>query len=390
MAVNRRRPPAAALRYVAEDGHTGYAEAADRLVAALRGSGVGVEYLALTDWVHGADVATVPSGRDEAPGRTARSGAPTVAHLVPEHYPRLRSVVPPGPLVGHTVWETAALPAHWPDLLAVVDRLVVPTEWNRQIFREGGVTTPVAVVPHVIDDVDGDSVDLGLDLRNDDVVFSTIGRWSQRKAPDLTVRAFLAAFTHRDPVVLVVKSDPVVEYSIVPGGGPRGRIRASPGFEIAHLLRGHPDPPRMHLAVDRWSAERVRALHRRADCFVSLTHGEGWGVGLFDALTHGGAVVTTGWGAPVEWMGPEADGLVGFELVPVHHVATASYSPDQHWAEPDLDHAVELLRAVARDPAAAKDRAARTRDHVREAFAPAVVADHFGHVVLDGVGPGPA
>ena len=39
------------------------------LVAALRGSGVGVEYLALTDWVHGADVATVPSGRDEAPGR---------------------------------------------------------------------------------------------------------------------------------------------------------------------------------------------------------------------------------------------------------------------------------------------------------------------------------
>ena len=42
----------------------------------------------------------------------------------------------------------------------------------------------------------------------------------------------------------------------------------------------------------------------------------------------------------------------------------ASYSPDQQWAAPDLDHAVDVLRAVVADPDAARTRARSRADRV--------------------------
>jgi hypothetical protein len=55
----------------------------------------------------------------------------------------------------------------------------------------------------------------------------------------------------------------------------------------------------------------------------------------------------------------------------------ASYTADQQWAEPDLDHAVDLLRAVVADAAQARRRAEPARDRVRERYAPARVAQRF-------------
>ena len=40
------------------------------------------------------------------------------------------------------------------------------------------------------------------------------------------------------------------------------------------------------------------AIHAIGDCYVSLTHGEGWGMGAFDAATLGKPVLITGWGSP--------------------------------------------------------------------------------------------
>ena len=64
---------------------------------------------------------------------------PTVAHLVPEYYPLVQSVLDGGPFVAHTVWESDRLPQHWPDLLNATDLVVVPTAWNRDVFVASGV-----------------------------------------------------------------------------------------------------------------------------------------------------------------------------------------------------------------------------------------------------------
>ena len=110
---------------------------------------------------------------------------------------------------------------------------------------------------------------------------------------------------------------------------------------------------------------------------MGLARGEGWGIGAFDAAAHGNPVVATGWGGYLAYLAPEHAFLVDHDLVHVEHHAYASYSPDQRWAEPSIEHTVEQLRAVARDLPAARRRAAPLAERVRTEFGPNEVARRF-------------
>jgi glycosyltransferase involved in cell wall biosynthesis len=100
-------------------------------------------------------------------------------------------------------------------------------------------------------------------------------------------------------------------------------------------------------------------------------------MGAFDAAAYGNAVIATGWGGFLEYLDDDSAFLVDNTLIPVEHHAHRSYSSDQHWAAPDLDHAVDVLRAVAADPDAARARGALARDRVLDRYAPARVAATF-------------
>lgn len=373
------------LRYVAEDAPSGYGDAAHRLVAALRASGTRVQLRGWASPHMGLEPAMLPFSRDELPAEVAPPGAPTVAHLVPEHYPHVRTVVGGGPLVAHTVWETDRLPQHWPALLDATDHVVVPTAWNRDVFAGSGVQAPISVVPHVAcDPVEVEAARAhpngAFDLPDDVVVFYCIGRWDQRKLMSHAVEAYLEAFTGDDPVRLVVKTGPHIE--MPPEGAWAGRSLAwSTAGQVAKLVSRRRNPAAVQLEVGIWDDRQIAALHTRGDVHVSLTRGEGWGLGAVDAATYGNPVVATGWGAFPEVLDAEATWFVGYQLVPAIHTAVASYSPDQRWAEPDVAHAAELLRLVAADLSAARARAAPQRDRLRRELAPAVVAARFTDVV---------
>ncbi len=318
----------------------------------------------------------MPFSRDELPGERAVAGAPTVAHLVPEYLPLVRGVLEArpdtGPLVSHTVWETDRVPAHWPALLNDVDLIVVPSEWNRQVFAEGGVTTPSVAVPHVVcDPVPGsDDAMAALGLPDDVVVFYAIGRWDERKAMFHTVRADLEAFTADDPVVLVVKTGVRIEMPPAEGWGADTRFAYTTGWQVAQLVRHYARPAAVRVEPATWTDDQVAALHTRGDCFVGLARGEGWGIGAFDACAYGNPVIATGWGGYLEFLTPEHASLVDHELVHVHHHAYASYSADQRWAEPSIEHAAHQMREVARDLHGARTGPPRSRLECSRSSAP--------------------
>jgi glycosyltransferase involved in cell wall biosynthesis len=372
----RRTQATAALRYVAEDAPTGYGEAADRLVRAVRGAGTRVEYRGWSNTRGGAAPALVPFSRDPLPHESAPPGAPTVAHLVPEYYPLVQSVLDAGPFVAHTVWESDRLPQHWPELLNATDLVIVPTEWNRELFVASGVDAPVVVVPHVATVPDPGDRGAGLGLDPDDFVFYTIGRWDERKAVFLAVEAYLRAFTADDPVVLVVKTGPRLEMPPGEWGAGNPRSWTTP-WQVASLVRGFRNPARVHLEVETWTDDRIAGLHERGDCYLTLARGEGWGIGAFDASAYGNPVVATGWGGFLEYLDDGSAFLVDHTLTPVEHNAFASYSPDQQWAAPDVDHAVDMLRTVVADPIAARARAAIARERVLARYGPDRVAATF-------------
>ena len=361
------------MRYLAEDDPSGYGESSYRLVSALRAAGLAVEYRAWNIASQTQPPHIGPYSRDPH-SAIVEKDAPTVAHLVPEHYPEVREQIGNGQLIGHTVWETDRLPKHWPELLNGADRVVVPCEWNRETFIGSGVTVPISVVPHVAcSPWPGDHGE-PLGLPDDITVFYTIARWDTRKAPWLTVHAFLKAFSADDPVALVVKTRPDDRVRIL---GRWASCRTI-GLQVASLLPDHPRPPRIMLEMhDDWSDARIAGLHTRGDCFISLSRGEGWGLGAFDACAYGNPVVATGWGGPLTYLNSNEAWLVDHELIPVEHETPSSYSPDQRWAAPDLEHASELLRQIAADVPGARRRCAPLRDRVQTTYAPNIVAQQL-------------
>jgi glycosyltransferase involved in cell wall biosynthesis len=106
------------------------------------------------------------------------------------------------------------------------------------------------------------------------------------------------------------------------------------------------------LVTQELSDDELGGLHLRGDCFVSLCHGEGWGLGSFDAAAHGKPVVTTGFGGQLDYL-HGSPLLVDYEPVPVHDgTRWGTYTPDQRWAEPDIEHAAEPAQAMTIAPGA--------------------------------------
>ena len=251
-----------------------------------------------------------------------------IVHTVPEYFPFWTAAEPGRTIIGNTVWETTAIPRHWAPLLNAVDHLLVPCHWNKSVFEQSGVTTPIDVVPHVAADAAETPDDADRD-DGDGYVFYTINTWTHRKALPLTVAAFCEAFTASDPTTLVIKTTSR-DFTAT---GLRRRLRPTSAGALRRLVRRFPRPPRVRLITDDLSDAQMRRLHRRGDCYVSLCRGEGWGIGAFDAATYGKPVVMTAFGGQLDYLAADHAYLVGSDLVPVTDPESAlSYSPDQRWA----------------------------------------------------------
>jgi len=300
-----------------------------------------------------------------------------VTHHTPEHYPDARNENPGALLVGHTVWETDRLPRTWPALLEVPDLLVVPCQWNAEVIRNAGVSTPVKVVPHVAATAATQPSKL---VPHDVFVFYSIAEWTLRKALAYTITAFCQAFTRDDRVALIVKTSHR-DHTDLDAPEPYASSVAGPGttaWAVAHLLARFPEAPSIHLITRELSDAEIAALHADADCFVSLTRAEGWCVPAFDAATAGNPVVITGHGGQLDYLDESTAYLVEHDLVPVNDPRPGTlYTSDQRWAEPSVEHAASLLQQVANDPASARARARIASQRIRRDYAPPIVAKRF-------------
>lgn len=247
------------------------------------------------------------------------------------------------------VWETSEMPVEWREQLNSFDQTWVPTEWQKTVFERGGVRN-VAVVPFHLDPKWypqlGPAILPGPERRKHETVFYSIFQWSERKAPERLLAAYLTAFTHRDPVRLVLKTYP---YSGRPDDFAAIADRVARVVNAVRYPEGI-EPPRIDLVVNHLSRDELLALHRGGDVFVSLHRGEGWGLPIHEALLMGNPVIFTDISAPRElWQRPtlaadQAVRRVPAMLTPVRDLDHGLFRCDQAWGEPDVMAAQRLMQ----------------------------------------------
>jgi glycosyltransferase involved in cell wall biosynthesis len=171
------------------------------------------------------------------------------------------------------------------------------------------------------------------------------GGSTERKNPAGLIRAFRAAFRPDDRVRLLIQAT---------GAAAREDLRlledAAAGLRVT-LREGPADVP---------------SLVASCDAYVSLHRAEGFGRALAEAMAAGRPVVATYTSGNVDFMMPWS-----CFPVPCTQVAVPGHPPETApWAEPDLEAAAHLMRAVYEDPDRAAEVAARGQSEVRRLLSP--------------------
>ena len=259
-------------------------------------------------------------------------------------------------LVAYTTWETDRLPSAWPAILNRFDKVLVPSQFNAEVFASSGVRRPIEVVPHISPRMPARQPQ----PPSSKFTFYVINSWSARKALGDLVNAYLRAFSAADDVRLVIHTTPedlIVTRQLAEERAPGPEFSSwGPGsswYTLARLLGGRQRVPEVTLSTRWLTAQEVEALHLASDCFVSLSRGEGWGLGPFEAAAHGNPVIVTGWGASREFLAPDYPYLVDYRLVPaINDPPDILWEPEpgHRWAKASTEHAAELMRHVYQHP----------------------------------------
>ncbi|NBR49865.1 glycosyltransferase family 1 protein [bacterium] len=106
---------------------------------------------------------------------------------------------------------------------------------------------------------------------------------------------------------------------------------------------------RIHLIEKTMRRPELLALFKACDCFVSLHRAEGFGRCLAEALLLGKQLITTGFSGNLDFCHETRVALVRHKMVPLKPGAYM-WGEGQEWADPDLEHAAELMRSVKKNP----------------------------------------
>lgn len=248
--------------------------------------------------------------------------------------------------VGYTMLEVDGFPAEWVRQANRMDEVWVPSVFNREGMLRSGVERPIHVVPLGVDVDHFHPAIAAYPNPRGEFVFLASFEWGERKAPELTLRAFNDTFRHDEPVVLVCKvinRDPSINFRKQVAAL---RLRAN-GGRIAFIYNRE------------FPYHQIGALYRSADCFVTAGRGEGWNMPLMEAMACGLPAIAVDWGGQREFIDDDVAYLLRIRgTVPA--VAKCPYYEGFSWADPDTDHLRTLMRHVVehRAEAAAKGRRA--------------------------------
>lgn len=220
----------------------------------------------------------------------------------------------PGRQWGISMYESTQLPDEWVDIMSnALERLIVPCEWNAEIFRDNGIPSRIPI------DIVGEGIDpaefpfIQRQTGNHPFTFLALGDRGMRKGDDLVWSAFFRAFdTKKDDVRLVLKCRE--------GNHAQMDLTRNPKW----------------LSVWREDVRTMADVYHQVDCFVMPTRGEGWGLPAREAAATGLPVIATRfggtavnidhWGIPIERYTMQPSVLGG------------------EWAEPDMDELIERMR----------------------------------------------
>jgi glycosyltransferase involved in cell wall biosynthesis len=326
------------------DSPSGIGQSARSLVRAAESAGIPVAKI---------EASALDSGR-----RPAAPYASNLFHVNADAAPSIVELCGPAvhrgrANVGYWYWETEELPAGWRDRFSYFDEIWVASGFCRAAIAKQSEIPVVVVAPPVIMESSRPPAP-GSQLREPGhfrfLTISDAESVPERKNPLGAVRAFARSFPADRSVSLTVKI---------------GNADKAPG--LVRTLESAAAGARVEIDTSPLGRDEIERLLAGCDAYVSLHRAEGFGLPIAEAMALGKPVVATDYSGPRDFL----DETTGYPVrwhPAVLDSALGPYPAGSRWAEPDEEHAAQMLSRVVADRGEAAKRAEAGRRRIQSEY----------------------
>jgi hypothetical protein len=206
------------------------------------------------------------------------------------------------------VSENSTVKHIWFDDLRQVDEVWVPNSYNKEVLERDGIKN-VKVIPYAFDLSTYDKSGKQISLYPIDEKYkfyfigSTEGRGDisgDRKNLSSLLKAYYSEFKNGEQVCLVIKfklfnKNPEESKNMI--DKEVERVRSS-----MRMYKDVNKYPQHVVWSDEIDDEMIHGLHRTCDCYVTMSHGEGWDVPAFEAMCYGNTPICPKEGGHLEYI----------------------------------------------------------------------------------------
>ena len=242
--------------------------------------------------------------------------------------------------VNYTMFEASRIHPSWVSQATRYDRVIVPTDWVRDIWIANGAPPDrVCVCPLGIDtELYGRPAEPLPLPRSASVRFLNVSEDNLRKNLRGLAEVWKLATTPDDDALLILK------VSADEGAAARYRQLLAGGAPVAVLC-------------GQFSDEEMRSMFAAATHYISLSRGEGWDLPMMEAAAAGLELVAPWHSAYRTYLDDSSAHLIESREVPVDLPPWDDnfvLFEDAAWWDPDQDRAVETVRSIVGGTAQSK------------------------------------
>lgn len=342
------------IEYFCHQNRSGYAQAAQDYIYALRGSN---RYDIKVSLLHPSpdQVSVSPQRYAEfmqMMGKIASDNAVQIVHAIPERQLHIRKRTK---TIGFGTFETFDPPSHWIEILNQNNAIIVPSAFNEKVFRHAGVKKPIFHIPHCVDPSLYNTA-VPSQKEHSEFTFMFFGTWKRRKGWPQLLEAWFKEFDTSDNVRLLLKTDRI---TLAQRGIEETRRSVGLGKDFA--------PISFESRVLNETA--IPLLIKKADCLICPTLGEGFGLPGLQAMALGVPVVTTNYSGCQDYAMAETATMIepsGFIIL--SEMDNIPQFVDHKWAHVTTESIAKAMRYVVENTAAVVKKAESAATFVAKEF----------------------
>jgi len=310
--------------------------------------------------------------------------------------------------IGYTAGiETTKIAPKWVEKGMNMDKIIVTSNHSKdtmintsypihnkqtdQYVGTASIKTPIEVVGYPAKSTKKKNVNLDLET---DFNFLVVSQWGPRKNINNTIQWFVEKFKDNENVGLVIKGFSKNNCTM-------DKLRSEA------ILKSLIDPQakcKIYLLHGEMTDEEMSGLysHEKINALISLSHGEGYGLPLFEAAYSGLPIVTTNWSGHCDFLNMPVKqrkkgtkkktettmkpmfAEVSYRLGPIQKQAVwdGVLQPDSMWAYPDKKSFNTVIEDVVKNYDSYKETSKKLKSWVEKEFEAEKQYDAFANAVL--------